>query len=92
MTTKSKDFKGTTSSGFKFIIREADLNNFELLEILSDVDENPLKLPKLLDMLLGAEQKKALYDHVRLDEGTVPTDKIEKEIFSIFNSRKEIKN
>lgn len=92
MTTKSKDFKGTTDSGFKFTIREADLNNFELLEILSDVDENPLQLPKLLNMLLGAEQKKALYDHVRLKDGTVPIDIITNEIMSIFQSHKETKN
>lgn len=38
--------KGTTKSGFRYEITTERLNNFELVEILSEVDENPLLLPK----------------------------------------------
>lgn len=86
-----KDIKGTTESGFKYIIKASSYNNFELLDTINEIDENPLLLPKLLQMLLGTEQKKKLYEHVREEDGTVPTTKIEKEIIEIFTGSK-VKN
>lgn len=88
----SKEIKGTTESGFKFILKEATLNNFELLEVFSEVDENPLLLPKALNMLLGEEQKRKLYDHIRLEDGTVPTDKVGAELIEIFANNQKTKN
>ena len=35
----SKTFKGETKSGFKFEISERRLNNYELLELIGEVDE-----------------------------------------------------
>lgn len=84
--------KGKTSTGFAFSISKNALNNFELLDYFSGLDEDPLLLPKILKILLGEEQKQALYDHVRLEDGTVPTEKIEAEIEEIFSSKAEIKN
>lgn len=52
--------KGTTKSGFRYEITTERLNNFELVEILSEVDENPLLLPKMLNLLLGEHQSKNL--------------------------------
>ena len=89
---KNKDIKGTTESGFEFTIKESTLNNFELLEVFSEVDENPLLLPKALNMLLGEEQKKKLYDHIRLEDGTVPTDKVGAELIEIFANNQKTKN
>lgn len=87
-----KIIEGITESGFVYEIKQSNLENFELLEVLSSIDENPLLLPKLLKMLLDEEQKQALYDHVRLEDGTVPTTAIEKEIIDIFTNRNELKN
>lgn len=88
MATKKKK----TSTGFVYSIDENVLNNFELLDLFSEVDENPLLLPKLLKMLLGEETKKALYDHVRLEDGTVPADAISKELVEIISGKPEVKN
>lgn len=88
MATKKKK----TSTGFVYSIDENVLNNFELLDLFAEVDENPLLLPKLIKILLGEEGKKALYDHVRLEDGTVPADKIEKELVEIISGKPKVKN
>lgn len=81
-----------TSTGFVYKINENALNNFELLDLFAEVDENPLLLPKVLSKLLGEETKKALYDHVRLEDGTVPVDKVSNELMEIINGNQEVKN
>ena len=75
---------GTTSSGFKFKIDEVDLNDMEFIEIMAEAEENPLKYPKMVERMLGKEQKKKLYDHVRTKKGRVPPDAIDKEVEEIF--------
>ena len=45
----SKSIKGKTPSGFKFEISERRLNNYELLELIGEVDEgNGQAFPKVL--------------------------------------------
>lgn len=88
MATKKKK----TSSGFAYSINENALNNFELLDLFAGVDENPLLLPKAIEMLLGKDGKEALYNHVRLEDGTVPADKISDELAEIITGNKEVKN
>ena len=84
--------KGKTKSGFEFEIQDDALNNYELVEVLADVDTNPLLLPRLVKMLLGEDQKNKLTDHVRTETGTVPLDKISDEIMEIFQSGQQVKN
>jgi len=84
--------KGKTKSGFAFSISDETLNNYELLEVISVVDDNPLKLPQLMNMLLGSEQAKKLKDHVRTEKGFVPMDVIQGEIMEIFQSGPKSKN
>ena len=75
---------GTTSSGFKFKIDEVDLNDMEFIELMAEAEENPLKYPKMVERMLGKEQKQKLYDHVRTKGGRVPPDAIDKEVEEIF--------
>lgn len=84
--------KGKTSSGFEYEISKARLENYELIESLSEVDENPLLLPKTVNLLLGKEQAGKLKDHLRDDEGLVSTEKLTEEIMDIFKSKSETKN
>lgn len=84
--------KGETSSGFKYQIPEENLNNYELVEVLGELEENPLLISKTVTLLLGKEQREKLKDHLRTEGGTVPTDRISEEIMEIFNSQKETKN
>ena len=84
--------KGKTKSGFEYKIPEENLNNYELIEVLGEIEENPLLLSKTVNLLLGKEQANKLKDHLRTKSGTVPTDKISEEIMEIFNNQKETKN
>ena len=84
--------KGKTSSGFEYEILEEQLNNYELLESIAELEENALVLPKVVNMLLGKEQKDKLTNHLRTKDGMVPLDKMMNEITEIFQSKSEIKN
>lgn len=78
--------KGVTSSGFEFEIDDAVINDMELIDAIADsMDDNPLAFSKVCAKLLGSEQRKKLYDHVR-ENGRVPLEKISTEITDIFNS------
>lgn len=84
--------KGKTESGFEYGITKARLENYELIEALSEVDENPLVLPKTVNLLLGKEQANKLKDHLRDSEGLVSTEKLSNEIMEIFQNQSETKN
>ena len=84
--------KGKTKSGFNDQMTEARLENYELIEALTEVEVNPLALPKTVDLLLGKEQSDKLKDHLRDEEGLVSTEKLSNEIMEIFNNEKETKN
>lgn len=58
--------KITLQNGFKCSIDDQRLDDMELLEDLVEVDEgNVMKLPAVINKILGVEQKKKLYDKVR---------------------------
>lgn len=84
--------KGTTTTGFDYEITEAALNNYELFELIAEIEDNPLMLPKLVRLLFGEEQKKKLMDHCRAEDGTVPIQRVNDEIIEIFNSQQKVKN
>lgn len=75
---------GTTTTGFSYEIDPAVVSDMEFLEMVADASDNPLLLGRLLAALLGADQKKALYDHVRGTNGRVDVNDIEKEVTEIF--------
>ena len=78
--------KGKTKTGFNFEIEDEVLNDYELLEMFAEVDENPLLVPKLVKTILGEEQKNRLIDHVRDEKGRASVDKISMELENILNS------
>ncbi len=84
--------KGKTSTGFEFDIEDERLDDMELVDIMAEIDENPLLMSKLCKMLLGDEQKKRLYDHLRNEEGRVPIEATTNAIQEIFNSPGDLKN
>ena len=84
--------KGTTETGFKYKLSKARLENYELIEVLADVDSNPLLLPKMVNLLLNKEQAIALKEHIRDKEGFVSTEKMFSEIMDIFRNKEETKN
>lgn len=84
--------KGKTSTGFEFDIEDERLDDMELVDIMAEIDENPLLMPKLCKMLLGEEQKKRLYDHLRSEDGRVTIEATTNAIQEIFNSPGDLKN
>ena len=84
--------KGKTSTGFEFDIEDERLDDMELVDIMAEIDENPLLMPKLCKMLLGEVQKKRLYDHLRSEDGRVPIEATTNAIQEIFNSPGDLKN
>lgn len=83
--------KGKTSTGFKFEIAESTLDNYELVEALGDIDTNPLAVTKVVNLLLGEEQKDRLKEHVRNEQGVVTSTVLMKEIEDIFKTQSEVK-
>lgn len=84
--------KGKTSSGFEYELSQARLENYELIESLNEVEQNPLALPKTVNLLLGKEQSDKMKEHLRDEEGLISTEKLSNEIMEIFQSQKETKN
>ena len=84
--------KGKTKSGFSYKLDKERLNNYELLEAIEELEENPLVLSRVVNLLLGKEQTKKLKDHLRTENGIVPTEKMSEEITEIFQNQGETKN
>lgn len=87
MAKNQEYIKVTTKSGFKCNLFKAALDDMELLEMLSALDKGQVQvIPDILLSMLGAEQKKALYDFCRVD-GRVSTTRVGEMIMEIFSSQ-----
>lgn len=85
--------KGKTSSGFEYAIDPAALDNMELVDAIAEADENYLAVSKVIRLLLGDDQRKKLYDHLRTEQGTVPVAAVKDALLEIFKgSGQQVKN
>lgn len=86
--------KGKTSSGFEYELKREDLDDYELLEVLHEIDKgNEGLIPEMVDRLLGEDQKTRLKEHIRSQKnGKVSVAKMMNEVKEIFDGCKEIKN
>ena len=82
--------KGKTKTGFQYEFDEKILKNYELVELLAEVDDDPLVLPKIFKMLLG-DRVEELKDHVRDADGVVDIEKMLTEFQDIFLTQAELK-
>ena len=83
---------GTTESGFRYTLPPDALDDYELLENLCDIDNGDVsKITVIARQLLGDAQMEALKDHVRKENGRVPTSKMIEEIIQIFKGS-QVKN
>ncbi len=93
---KDKKVTGKTSTGFEFEVFANVMQNAEFLELFADVqDGENLKIFKLVKLVLGEDQKKKLYDHIRDEDGDVSIDDLAdevREIFETISAAKETKN
>lgn len=78
--------KGTLENGFKYEVDENILDDMELLDALAEAEENPLKISIVSKKILGTEQRKRLYDHIRRKDGTVPVEEASQAIADILEA------
>lgn len=87
---------GTTKSGFEYAIEDNRLDNMELLdaftELSDDEAESALAVSKVCLLMLGKQQRKRLYDHLRREDGTVPTKEVGETIMEIMQASQAGKN
>ena len=86
-----KKLTGVTKSGFAYSILEKNLNNYELVEVLGELETNPLLLPKVLKLLLGKEQVEKLKNHLIDADGIIDTEKMTAELEDIFKAQEKLK-
>lgn len=92
MSKKKEPIKGTTFSGFSYVIDPERLDDYRLFELLSEAMEDAIKMPKFVSKVLGEEQKEALLSHLEDKEGRVSIEKMEKEMTEIFSQSTPTKN
>ncbi len=64
---------GTLSNGFEYSIDEQTLDDMRFLDALAEADEgSPLAASRVCLMLLGRDQRKALYEKIAPKGGRVP--------------------
>lgn len=73
-----------TTTGFKCSIKETVLDDMRLLELIAEMQDNVMVLPKFLTLLLGEKQKDALYNHVKTKDGRVPMEPLQNEVAEIL--------
>lgn len=68
---------GELSNGFKYEIDEVVFDDMRFLDALAEADDgDPLATSRVCDMLLGKEQKKALYKMLQNKDGRVPIEPV----------------
>lgn len=76
---------GKTANGFDYSVEENLKEDMELVDALTEMEEgNGLALSKVCLKLLGREQRKSLYDHLRNESGIVPVDAVGEALRDIF--------
>lgn len=91
MSNKNEMITGTLESGFEYSLDKAVLDDYEIIEILQDIDNGALnKIPVLFVKLLGNEQTKALKEHLRKD-GRVALSDMMNAYYEMMKGSKETK-
>lgn len=84
---------GKTSTGFEYQLKDGIFDDYELLEILRKIDKGESgHIVDMVDMMFSAEQKEALKNHVREEDGRIPASKLLKEVMEIFQKENKGKN
>lgn len=79
-----------TKSGFEIDMAPEVLDDMEVFELIVEVDKgDATKLPALLGLILTPEQKTALYEHCRTEEGRVPISKVVAEFAQIMEGMRD---
>lgn len=80
-----------TSSGLSVEYDPSAWDDMEVLDLIADLQGDDsgaamLAVPRLLGKLFSPEQKKAIYDHVRGEDGRVPPKRVAEELIEIIQA------
>lgn len=84
--------KGTTKSGFRYEINENIGDDYELLKLITKVEQDGTLIFDLTEKLLGVKQAANLEKFLKKRDGYVSTKKVIEEVIEIFNSQAMLKN
>lgn len=74
----------TMKSGLELEIRDNLMNDMELLDDLAELDEgNSYAVSRIVNRILGKNEKKKLYDDLR-EDGVTPVNKVVEAMTEIF--------
>ena len=83
---------GTTSTGFAWQVDEESLDDMELLDALVEWDKGSGEASSTVCLhLLGKQQRAALYDHLRGENGRVKLTEAVAAVNEILASIREVK-
>lgn len=83
--------KGQTSTNFDFTLEDDVLDDWEVLELIDELEEKPNAIVRLAKRLLGDKQYKALKEHCAVN-GKVKMRTMMNEVTEILNANQETKN
>ena len=84
---------GKTNSGFEFHLHEECMDDMELLELMVEIQNgNHASMIPALTLMLGKEQRKKLYDHLRTADGRVPVKATAQAFVEICQAARQGKN
>lgn len=87
---EEKMLTGTLSCGFAFSVPEDIRDDMELLDALAEIQEgDPVAMSRVTEMILGKDQKKALYNALRNERGRVSVTAVSGAITEIFQQMGE---
>ncbi len=95
MATKKKtDYvEGESKKGFAFKYPRENLDDMELFDDIAAMNSgNAYQLGRIIERVLGAEQKKEYYEFLRDDSGRVKVSVIEDDFLSIMQASNDSKN
>lgn len=79
--------EGKTRTGFSFSVKKETADDMELIDALAEMEEgNPLAVSRVCKRILGEEQRKRLYAHLRTSQGRVPAEEVANAILDIFSA------
>lgn len=79
--------KGELKNGFKFDVDPTILDDMELIDALAKVQgEDATAISVVVQKIFGEDQRQALYDSVRIENGRVPIQSVVNAVVEIFEA------
>lgn len=82
-------FKGILSNGFRYEVESDFADDYEFLELLGEVENNPLLVTKVVTTVLGEKQKDNLIKYLKKRDGKAKLSTMQNLIGELFEKLKQ---